>query len=62
MHFAEEKYKSKMENPMFTLYCMAFHTFSLSYTVKCEQIFFAVMVSMILKIFNVKHVLDKSKR
>ena len=47
---------------MFTLYRIAFHAVSLFYMVQCEQIFFAVMVSMILKIFNVKHVLDKSKR
>ena len=62
MHFAEEKYNSKMENLMLTLYRRAFHAVSLSYTVQCEQIFFAVMVSVNLKIFNVKHVLDKSKR
>ena len=47
---------------MFTLYHIAFHAVSLFCTVQCEQIFFAVMVSKILKIFSVKHVLDKSKR
>ena len=46
---------------MFTLYRIAFHAVSLSYTVECEHIFFAVIVSMILKIFSVKHVIDKSK-
>ena len=44
---------------MFTLYR---HAVSLAYAVQCEQTFFAVMVSMILKIFSVKHVRDKSKR
>ena len=43
---------------MFTLY----HIVSLFCTVQCEQILFAVMVGKILKIFSVKHVLDKSKR
>ena len=47
---------------MFTLYRIAFNVVSLFYTVQCEQIFFAVMVSMILKIFSVKYALDKSKR
>ena len=47
---------------MFTLYSIAFHAVLLSCTIQCEQIFFAVMVSMILKIFSVNHVLDKSKR
>ena len=41
---------------MFTLYRIAFHAVSGSYTVQCEQMFFAVMVSMISKIFNVKRV------
>ena len=47
---------------MFTLYRIAFHVVSLSCTVQCEQIFFAVMVRTVLKIFSVKHVLDKSKK
>ena len=46
---------------MLTLYRIAFHAISKSYTVQCEQIFFARMVSMNLKIFNAKHVLDNSK-
>ena len=50
-----------MTEAMFTLYRIAFHAVLLSYTVQYEQIFFAVMVSLILKIFSVKHVLDKSK-
>ena len=46
---------------MFTLCRIAFHSVSLSSTIQCEHIFFGVMVSMILKIFIVKHVIDKSK-
>ena len=37
---------------MFALYRVAFHTISQSYTVQCEQVFFTVVVSMILKIFK----------
>ena len=46
---------------MLTLYRIAFHAISKSYTVQCDQIFFTRMVSMNLEIFNVKHVLDNSK-
>ena len=46
---------------MFTLYGIDFHGVSESCTVQCEQIFFAVIVSMILKICNVKHMVDKTK-
>ena len=45
---------------MFTLYRIAFHAVSLSCTVQCEQIFFAVVVSMILKMCLIK-AKDKSK-
>ena len=45
---------------MFTLYRIALHAVSLSCTVQCEQMLFAVIVSMILKIFSVKHVLAKT--
>ena len=47
---------------MFTLYHISFNAVLESYTGQYEQIFFAVMMSMVLKIFNIKHVLDKSKR
>ena len=46
---------------MFTLYRIGFYVV-LSYTVRCERMFFAEMVIMILKIFDVKRVFDKSKR
>ena len=46
---------------MFTLYRIGFYVV-LSYTVRCERMFLAEMVIMILKIFKVKRVFDKSKR
>ena len=42
----------KVNYAMFTLYRVAFHTISQSYTVRREQVIFAVVVSMILKIFK----------
>ena len=45
----DELKEVKCFKALFTLYRIAFHAISLSYTVQCEQIFFAVMVSMILK-------------
>ena len=45
----DESKEVKYFKAMFTLYRIAFHAISLSYTVQYEQIFFAVMVSMILK-------------
>ena len=47
---------------MFTLYHISFNAVLESYTGQYEQIFFDLMMSMVLKIFNIKHVLDKSKR
>ena len=45
---------------MFTLYCIAIHIVILYG--QFEQMSFAIMLSIILNMFNVKHVPDQSKK
>ena len=46
---------------MFTSYHIAFHAVSWSFTIQCEPMFFCQNGEYDFKIFNVKHVFDKSK-
>ena len=57
----DESKEVKYFKAMFTLYRIAFHAISLSYRVQYEQIFFAVMVSVILKYSTSNMILIKAK-
>ena len=54
--------KVKRPRSLVTLFRIAFTPFHNSIRYNVNRYFLAVMVSMILKIFNTKHMRDKSKR